>query len=86
MIDSYFDRADAAQASWQAAAEWDSNLFWRGKIYATKIDRAVAKALEMVAGDVEFLTQAHKAEIRRGIKLDRDASMFCKMGRRKCGA
>ena len=83
MIDSYFDRADAAQASWQAAAEWQVDLFWRGKIYATKIDRAVAKALEMVAGDIDFLAQSHKAEIRRGIKLNSAASLFNSLGRRK---
>lgn len=83
MIDSYFDRADAAQAAWRAAAEWESGLFWRGKIYATKIDREVAKSSELVAGHVEFLTQAHNEEIRRGIKLNGATSMFDSIGRRK---
>jgi hypothetical protein len=83
MIDSYFDRADAAQKNWQAAAEWESDFFWRGKIYATKIDRNAAKAQELVAGNVDFLTQAHKREGRHGIKLSSAASMFNSLGRRK---
>lgn len=68
MIDSYFDRCDAASGYKPTARYLDQNdaRYFGGQLYATVIDRMVAEAKFEMQGQLAFLVTHHKRQIRDG--------------------
>lgn len=71
MIDTYFDRADAAMRSHHAPAQADQEdpRYWRGQIYSTIIDKMTAEARSNLADFISIQHSFHRNEVRHGIKL-----------------
>lgn len=78
MIDTYFDRVDAAQGYRPAPCRPASEdpRYWNGQLYATMIDRNAAVARERLAGYLNYAARHHLWEIRLGIRLGSDLSIF----------
>lgn len=87
MIDTYFDRADAAarfMATYQPIDRDDPRLY-AGQLYASVLSRMVAEARDNVFYAVAMATLEHKEEMRHGIPVGTKHSMFTVQGRRKQG-
>lgn len=71
MIDTYFDRADAAMRYHVAPARTDQEdpRYWRGRLYATIIDRMAAEARSNLADFISIQHSYHRFEIRHRIRL-----------------
>jgi hypothetical protein len=68
MMDSYFDRCDAA-SGYQATTRYlDHNdaRYFGGQLYATVIDRMVAEAKFELQGQLAFSVAHHKRQVRDG--------------------
>lgn len=71
MIDTYFDRADAAMRYHPAPVQADQEdpRYWRGQIYSTIIDKMTAEARSNLADWISMQCSFHRHEIRYRIKL-----------------
>lgn len=79
MIDTYFDRADAALGyprRHQSKPVWEDPRYYNGQLYATMIDRNVAEARDRLAGALDRAVRHHLWEIRLGVRLGSDKSIF----------
>lgn len=85
MIDTYFDRVDAAQGYRPQASNLvhEDPRHYRGQLYATVIDRNVAEARDRLAGALDRDWVHHRGESRAGIKLGDHRSLFTTTGCRK---
>lgn len=85
MIDTYFDRCDAASGFRSTARFIDSNdpRYFAGQLYATVIDRNVAEARLRIADQVEVHHWLHSHELRQGIRMGGLRSNFDSNGRRR---
>jgi hypothetical protein len=85
MIDTYFDRADAATGyrPTPSAPIHEDPRYWAGRLYATVLDRHMAKAKHSLACQISSIHSRHSFEIRNGFKLGDFGSQFTKEGRRK---
>jgi hypothetical protein len=84
MIDSYFDRADAATGYRPAppvAPNYDSLHYWQGNWYVSVIDRMVAEAKDKVRISIGANILNHRREIRHGVPLGSGCSIFDSAGR-----
>lgn len=79
MIDTYFDRADAATRFFSPVHE--DPRYWRGVVHKTVIDRNVAKAKEMLQAHINSLTARHLQEIGAGILLGGQGSIYTTQGK-----
>ncbi len=63
MIDTYFDRVDAAQVftPTRSAPVQDDPRYYGGQLYASTIARNAAEARDNLAAFVNFLVLRHKA-------------------------
>lgn len=77
MIDSYFDRADAAARNWRTdrdqslQAMYDDPRYFRGSLYSTMIDRNVAEAKYNLAYFIDTAVLHHKLRLRDSFKKAR---------------
>lgn len=89
MIDSYFDRCDAATGTWRTDRDhavqslYDDPRYFRGHFYSTMIDRNVAEARDKLGRHIERSARDHKYEICYGIRAGSTLSWFQSSGRRK---
>ena len=89
MIDTYFDRVDAATGNWRTQRDnsvqqlYDDPRYYNGSLYATVIDRDVAEARDRLADSVSRTHAKHARELRLGIKLGHLGSLFQASGHRK---
>lgn len=86
MIDTYFDRADAAQrypAIFPPQSVHEDPRYWGGQLYSTVIARMVAEARAMVRFTVAAAARDHQREMYCGIPLGTKHSVFDGAGRRK---
>lgn len=85
MIDTYFDRADAAAGiapTYRLHPDTDRRLY-AGQLYATVLARMVAEARDNVRYTVAWAALEHKEEMRYGIPVGTKHSIFNAQGRRK---
>jgi len=85
MIDTYFDRADAAagfMSTYQPIGRDDPRLY-AGQLYATVLARMVAEARDNVLYTAAWSALEHKQEMRFGIPVGSKHSIFNEQGRRK---
>jgi len=68
MIDTYFDRADAAAGYRPTASRFacEDDRKFNGNLYATVIDRMVAEAKFELQGQLAFSVAHHKRQIMNG--------------------
>lgn len=69
MIDTYFDRADAASGYKPTPAKQldrDDPRYWNGSMYASAIDCAVAMAEYRLRIDIAYIYHRHARAIRSG--------------------
>jgi len=68
MIDTYFDRVDAANGYKSTASRpiWEDPRYYDGQLYATMIDKNVAMAKEAVKLRIAAKTGQVRYEIYRG--------------------
>lgn len=69
MIDTYFDRADAAtgyQPTPPKQLDRDDPRYWSGSLYASAIDCAVAMAKYRLRIDIACIHHRHALAIRSG--------------------
>ena len=85
MIDTYFDRADAAQRYRPNPPQpvHEDPRYWGGQLYATVIARKVAEARAMVRWTVAVAARDHEREMYCGIPVGSTLSEFDAAGRRK---
>lgn len=87
MIDTYFDRCDAASGykPTRSAPMSDDPRYYNGSLYVTMIHRNVAEAKANLAQELDADIKRHKLEISRQspIPLDCYWSAFDHNGRRK---
>ena len=57
--------------------------FYDGQLYATMIDRNVAEARDRLRGAIDYVERHHRWEIRLGVRLGSNRSVFGADGRRK---
>lgn len=88
MIDTYFDRADAALGypRRQSTPVWDDPRCYNGQLYATMIDRNVAEAKDKLRYMLANACMDHKWEIAGGVRMGDAGSWFLANGRRKTTA
>jgi len=84
MIDTYFDRVDAAQGftPTRCAPVHDDPRYFMGQLYASMIDRNVAEARFNLRIFINANWWNHRCELKKGIKLGHRMSMFNTTGRR----
>jgi hypothetical protein len=85
MIDTYFDRADAAAGitpTYRPAALDDPRIY-AGQLYASVLDRMVAEAKAKVLYAVAWVVWEHKTEMHCGIPVGSKHSLFTSRGLRK---
>ena len=70
MIDTYFDRADAALGykRRESAPVWEDPRYYCGQLYNTVLDRNVAEAKDTVAEAIEWAARRHSDAIVRGVR------------------
>lgn len=89
MIDTYFDRCDAASGAWRTQRDhslqslYDDPRYFGGQLYATMIDRNVAEAKDRLASMLDRDLAIHRWEMNYGIKVGDWDSYFDKNGIRK---
>jgi hypothetical protein len=85
VIDTYFDRVDAATGYEPTPSRPISEdpRHWGGQLYATVIDRQVAEARAIVRWVVVTTAATHSVEMRHGIQLGSRHSQFEANGRWK---
>jgi hypothetical protein len=85
MIDTYFDRVDAAQGRKPTPSRPISEdpRYWGGQLYATVIDRHVAEAKAVMRWTIGTTANNHKHEIHHGIHVGSHGSLFEHTGRMK---
>jgi hypothetical protein len=87
MIDSYFDRCDAATGYRPTPSTskpiHEDPRYWGGQLYATVADRTVAKARAMVRYTIAAAIRYHQREMYCGIPVGSELSEFDGAGRRK---
>lgn len=88
MIDTYFDRADAATGyrAQRTQPIHEDPRYWGGQLYATVADRTVAKARAMVRFTIAAAARDHQLEMQCGIPVGTKNSAFDGAGRRKTGS
>lgn len=71
MIDTYFDRADAAMRYHPTPSRpvFDDPRYFRGRLYSTIIDKMEAEARSNLADFISIHHSFHHYEVRHGIKL-----------------
>lgn len=82
MIDTYFDRVDAAQGYKFTPSQPISEdpRYWGGQLYATVIDRQVAEARATLRWVITNAARWHKAEMAHGIRLGDSHSFYTAAG------
>lgn len=85
MIDTYFDRADAAAGfmSTYHPIGRDNPCLYAGQLYATVLARMVAEARDTVLFTAAWSALEHKSEMHCGIPMGSKHSIFTEQGRRK---
>lgn len=85
MIDTYFDRVDAATGYKPTPSRPinEDPRHYNGSLYATVIDRNVAEARDRLTGVIDRAVHQHSRELRLGIKLGHLGSLFQASGHRK---
>lgn len=85
MLDTYFDRADAAQRYRTNPPQpvHEDPRYWGGQLYATVTARMVAEARAMVRFTVAAAARDHQREMYCGIPVGTKHSVFDGAGRRK---
>ena len=85
MLDTYFDRVDAASGYEPTPSRPISEdpRYWGGKLYATVIDRQVAEARAILRWTIGMTANNHRHEIRHGVRLGSQHSIFEANGRWK---
>lgn len=85
MIDTYFDRADAATGFKTATSHiaLDDQRLYHGLYFATVIDRNVFAARDQLAQAVDADYVEHRLEMHYGIQAGTRRSAFSANGRRK---
>lgn len=82
MIDTYFDRCDAASDRNQTQPPiHEDPRYWGGQLYATVIDRMAAKARAVMRWEILANANNHLHEIRHGIACGSKDSIFNHQGR-----
>lgn len=78
MIDTYFDRVDAATGyrAKKSAPVWDHPYYFRGIIYDSSIARDAAEATYNVDYAIHLSARAHMYEIKKGIAINSPKSIF----------
>lgn len=74
MIDTYFDRADAASGYKPTPAKQldrDDPRYWNGSMYASAIDCAVAMAKYRLRIDIAYIHHRHARAIREDFRQAR---------------
>lgn len=74
MIDTYFDRADAAtgyRATPPQPVDREDPCYWNGALYDSVINRMVAEAKFELQGQLVFVVAHHKRQIRDGFAQGR---------------
>lgn len=85
MIDTYFDRADAAAgiAPIYRPADFNNPLRYRGLYFDSLLSRDIFAAKDRMSQALNEEHAQHIAEMRHGVALGSDRSYFDKQGRRK---
>lgn len=85
MIDTYFDRCDAASGyrPTRAAPISEDHRYWCGRLFPTVIDRHVAEAKRRLGVGLAMDWLDHRHEMEANIKAGDDRSQFWPTGSRK---
>jgi hypothetical protein len=85
MIDTYFDRCDAASGykPTRSAPHQEDPRYYAFNLYNTMIDRNVAEAKFKLRYVIENMAHFHKQEMARGIKVGARDSWYRADGRSK---
>lgn len=89
MIDTYFDRVDAAQGYRDRETlssfyyTYNDPRYYNGQLYCTMIDRNVAEAKDRLASMLHWECEVHRREMRLDIKPGSLGSLFTTSGKRK---
>lgn len=80
MIDSYFDRADAATGYRPTPSIFppisEDPRYFNYALYSTMIERNVAEAKWRLNFHISLIISAHKLEIRNGVPMGSECSRF----------